>query len=248
MKRFFDVYMRLAGERFTEWPTDSNPLDGFYCLDLIAPKGSIKQDGLFADCSDGTKLVDAEAAVVDCGTLKVSKTEYEYIRNNFHNQQCDFILIDINDASFIAGAFGLKVSVVLLAESGESQVIKLSASGEQGIDGSAKVILYDTSDEGIIHGVIYASDGVTPVEGALVEATYNATTFDNTSDKEGNYILAVNPNKSEYEISVTKDGGWEWDTVSGVVPSPDVVADIVAKVDEGMRKKSQRGAQLKIKN
>lgn len=227
MKRYFDVYIRAAATAID--PDDIaagvNVLDGWDRLELLDAKASLKLEPVEVELGDGTKLVDGEKLTFECGTLQVDSTEWGYLRDTFDNKKCDLLFYDPADNTLLAAAYQLQVSVTLLATSGETELIKLTGvrnMSSAGFDDTVVLMAPGvTVDTALVTGVVYAEDGVTPVEGVLVhmEDRYHIA-YEDTTDADGQYLVAILAGV-EYKYTLSKTGGWAWAADVTITPTKD---------------------------
>lgn len=238
MKQYFDIYIRPAGSRIPldELESVANILENWDRLEYPELKGSIKISPQTVELGDGTLGVDGEKVEVESGTFRCDAVEHEYLRNTFHNKICDVLFYNPQSQTIVAAAYGLKMTVSHIVSSGESRVIKLTASRSLGVgavESGSVAILHDTSglQTVLITGTVYDEDGITPVDEAIVSVSVNLVTYEDTTDKDGKYLVLVRGGIDDptANISVLK-GGKTWTAKNNVVLDPysDNVIDFVA--------------------
>lgn len=213
MTRFYDIYIRLAGAQITDEDLAlGNVLEGFDKLDLPQEGNRFWLEAILLQLGDGTQYVDGEKANVTTGTHRVDVAEYNWLRDTFHNQSCDVLFYDPADNTIMVIVYGVKLNVATTAESGKSAVITLS--GSRNWNDANVTYLSDATMElyGNLNGKVYAEDGVTPVEGVEVELVIGGTSFSDTTDKDGEYIIAAPI--GEVSFTPTKTGGWVFPEVT----------------------------------
>jgi hypothetical protein len=208
--RFFNVYIRRAEAPFSSFNLAANPLDGdlndWDRLELLADKPKIGLDPVNTPLGDGNQYSGAEKLQFEGGTMQVSKVEWEYLRTAFHNQLCDVLMYDPTDDSFIIAAFGLKLVMTLIVESGTMQTIKVTGERTTSTDAASKLLLGTNTYACQISGKVTLLDGVTPVVQAVVTITLTspARAYTDTTDKDGNYQMMVEvPNGSSTNATFT---------------------------------------------
>lgn len=212
MKMYFDVYIRPMGEPFfpgMAFDPNMNFLNGWDRLELLDDQLKLTIDGVSKALGDGTQIYDAEKAEFETGTLKVSDSEWTYLRNTYHGTACDVLLLDPNNQNFFVAAFNVRLSVTKILESGQSIVIKIKGKGEKAISEdyseSHLVCVDQTGGTALIRGIIYAVGGTTPITGATVQIQKGATILTDTSDDNtGEYLLIATA--GTWTFTVTKSG------------------------------------------
>lgn len=215
--KFFNVYIRRAEQPFSSFNLTANTLEGdlndWDRLELQEERARLGLEPLVDQLGDGCQYTGAEKLIFEGGTLQVSKAEYEYLRSAFHNQACDVLFYDPNDDSFIEAAFGLRIEIRHIAESGPTQVIKISGSRTTSIAVTSKLLIGSNSNACLISGKVLRADGVTPVSQADVSITGNpgsVRTYTEKTDKDGNYLIMAEtpalPTTVTYTYTVTKSG------------------------------------------
>jgi hypothetical protein len=232
MKRFFDVYIRAAAAAID--PTDIaagvNILDGFDRLELLDAGAKIISEPVEYALGDGTTISDGEKFSFECGTLRVDKAEWLYLRGAFDNKKCDVLFYDPSDNTLLVAAYRLQVAVTLLATSGETMLIKLTGTRNMSNAGGTDTILLMapgvTVDTALVTGYVYAENGTTPVAGVLVHLEDgSANEYEDTTDVDGAYLIALKAGV-EYTYTLTKSGGWAWAADVTVTPTKDSETDI----------------------
>lgn len=210
--KYFDIYIRPAGTAFAAFALTANLLDTFDRLELPADKPKLTVDPVLAPVADGTDMVDAEKLSLECGTMRCTKAEFDYLRSTYHNKVCDFLMVDPDQDVFMVAAFRLKASVTMLISAGETIVIKISGSRQYALGATNTLLIGENTPSCIIQGFVYGTDGVTPLAGALVSIAIAspARTYTDTTDKDGNYLVMVEtpvtPTTTVATYTVTKSG------------------------------------------
>lgn len=207
MKRYFDTYIRIAGEIITDEAMSlGNVLDTFDRLYL--PKKGVKlsvEPGLI-EIGDGTQHTDEETVVFDGGTHRVDKAEYEYLRITYDNKLCDVMLYDPTDNTIVALAYGIVLKMSHISTSGESQIINITGTRKRESLGDKLVALKSltTLGMGILSGkVTNVADG-TSISGVTILIDVEGAPFEDTTDKDGYYLIALPA--GTYSVIVAKPG------------------------------------------
>jgi len=212
MKRFFDVYIRLAGAAVDWEGIDSgkNPLDGWDRLELLDAKAKLTLEGDQREIGDGTSLTTGEKVAFECATLRADATEWDYLRSTFGNKLCDIIFYDPASNELLLAAYGLRLQVTALSESSEPVLFKItgsrSFSSESTVD---HVVLANAQIEesvGLLSGTILDQDdaplaGVTVTMAAQIESP---PAWTDVTDKDGHYYIVAPA--GGYEIAFAKTG------------------------------------------
>lgn len=210
MKRFYEVYLRPAEGLLTSeailW--GGNVLDGWDRLELLDAGASMTEEPITRELGDGTTITEAFKVRVEVGTLNVTKTEYNYLRDIYNNKLADVFFMDNNDPQFGSAASFLRMKINTIAETAGSMLIKLVGEANYSVgaitSGYQKHTLInweEYSAAGILEGHVTTQGGV-PIKGVLVSATLDAQTFEDTTDKDGHYMLLLYP--ENYMVSATK--------------------------------------------
>ena len=219
--KFFDIYIRPAGTKLTAFVLDPNTLDGWDRLELLDEKAKLSVEPKLKACGDGTDIVDGEAISVECGTMRVEKAEYDYLRSTFHNKKCDVLMYDPQDDTFMIAIWGVKLAVTKMVESGSTIVIKVAGKKEYAVGAVNPWLLGSNTPTCMVSGIVYKRNGVTPVAGVTVEWDSDelSATVSDVTDKDGMYLMQVPtdeyPCKITAVVSATKSG-WVFPTSSAI--------------------------------
>lgn len=225
MKRYFDVYVRrqAAVIDLGEIASGVNILEGFDRLELLDAGAKISLDSAKKDLGDGTTYADGEKVEFECGTLKVTKAEWEHLREQLHNRKCDILFFDPLDNTILVIAYRVQVAVTLLATAGETYMIKLSGTRNMSNTGATDTIVLMAPGVGgnyaLVTGVVTDAGGE-PIQGAHVTLTDETNeSWSAETDAEGRYQIYVPA--GDYVIAATLAG----------YSFPELV-DITATVDD----------------
>lgn len=208
MKRFFDVYIRKATTLLDMADVEAgvNILEGFARLQLLDAGAKLSLEPVLRDLGDGTSCADGETLAFECGTLKVSKAEWDWLREEFHNQKCDVLFFDPLDNTLLVAAYRIQVNVILTAEGGESYMIKLHGKRNMSNTGATDTVLLLApgleAERGLLTGHVFDEDGQ-PIEGAIISAEGDDEAWGAESDKDGNYLLYLPAGK--YDVACEAD-------------------------------------------
>ena len=208
MKRFFDVYLRKASTLIDMDDVDQgkNILEGFDRLELLDAGAKLSLEPVLRDLGDGTSYADGETLAFECGTLKVSKAEWDWLREEFHNQKCDVLFFDPLDNTLLVAAYRIQVNVILTAEGGESYMIKLHGKRNMSNTGATDTVLLLApgleAERGLLTGHVFDEAGK-PIEGASIVAEADSEDWGAESDKDGNYLLYLPAGK--YDVTCKAD-------------------------------------------
>ncbi len=214
--RFTDIYIRPAGQPFTDITLFAvegnlgNLLDTWERLTFIkrAPNFEIGPD-VTEDYNDGTTGVASEKISLEFATFRTDKVHYDYLRT-LHNTKVDLLWFDTADDSFISVAFGLALSVYPVAVTNESAIIKLTAARTFSVNTPQDTIflLGQLSPYGVISGYVYRPGGITPDAGVVVSVTGTPGTFADVTDANGFYQIYVDahPAGTTYTFTLTRSG------------------------------------------
>lgn len=193
---FYDIYIR---------PTNSAKFDaaasqffsGVDRMELLDAGATLTTEPISRDLGDGTQIVMAETLVFTAATLKVTRKEYEYLRDVYHNSMIDVLLMDPNSRSIAFAAYRLKNSVFLESQSGDVSLIKFAAKATVPLDSAfTKIhVITDMHTMAMIVGTITNPHGI-PIPNASVMYIPDAGSSvapEDLSDKDGNYLLNVPP-------------------------------------------------------
>jgi hypothetical protein len=192
-KRYYSIAIRPA------WllpPADGfspdNLLD-FDQLELPAPSATFTDEGIPVDVGDGTQYWDGRKISIEVGTMRVDSTEYAYLRDVFHGKATDVLLYDPEQPDMMILAFGMKLSLAKLVESGQTIICKLSGSREMGIDANPNLVQYGgSSDLATVYGTVIDKDSGMPIPGAEIWLICNSDiAFESKTDKDGNFVFVA---------------------------------------------------------
>jgi hypothetical protein len=241
MKQYFDVYIRLGGARIPldDLESVANIVDSWDRLEFPELKASIKISPQTVELGDGTQGVDGEKVEVESGTFRCDIAEHNYLRDTFHNQICDVLFHNPQSQEIVAVAYGLKVTVSHIVSSGESRVIKLAGARSLGVGAveSGTVVIMaslDVYNTVLLTGTVYESDGVTPVEGAIVSVTVGTNVYEDETDKDGKYLILARDAENGMSLEVACIKGGKLLAAKQIVIDiyRDNVLDMVAKKGE----------------
>lgn len=237
--KFFDIYIRPAGTKLTDFVLDPNTLNGWDRLELLDEKAKVFVEPKLKACGDGTDIVDGEMISVECGTMRVEKTEYDYLRSTFHNKKCDVLMYDPQDDTFMIAIWGVKLAVTKMVESGSTIVIKIAGKKEYAVGAVNPWLLGSNTPSCLISGTVYKKDGTTPLAGATVnwECAALSVSITDVTDKDGKYLIQslsrVYNLKNSGVVSATKAGGWIFTSIPSfeITQNGEYIVDIVATTD-----------------
>lgn len=131
--KYFDVYIRQAGARFTEGTTilTSNVLVGWDKIGIAPEKSAVRAEPITTPVGDGTSICDGFNLVVETGEKTVDRWWFDNLRLLYHNQLCDFLFIDHEQEEYVMAVFGMKCQVYLNVVSGESVTIAIGGTGQK---------------------------------------------------------------------------------------------------------------------
>ncbi len=206
MKMYYDIYLRPAGTIFTTFPLTSNILSGWDRLELPDDQMKLAAEGILKTLGDGTALCESEKIDLETGTLAVEGWLWAYLRSTYHKVVCDVLLMDSSNQSFLAAAFQIRLSVTKILESGNSIIIKIKGTHENGLNGTNPgIILGATTGSALIRGIIYDIDAITPLDGASVQIVSGGTTLTDLTDATGEYLFIAGAPLT-WTYTVTKSG------------------------------------------
>ncbi len=193
---FYDIYIRPTNsEKFDA--SDTTFFAGVDRIELLDAGATLTTEPISRDLGDGTQIVVAETLVFTAATLKVTRNEYEYLRDVFHNSMIDVLLMDPNSRSIAFAAYRLKNSVFLESQSGDVSLIKLAAKATVPLDSAfTKIhVISDMHTMAMIAGTI-TDTYATPIPNASVmyiPGYGGGFAPEDLSDNNGNYLLNVPP-------------------------------------------------------
>lgn len=125
---YYQVFIRpTQGMALT--PTALFSMEEYDQLDLVDEALSL----LFADpkiraLADGTGRVTEETVNFECGSLRVDKLEYDYLRDIFNNTLSDVLLFSPGSDPAAIEVIGIRLHVKLLAQAKDDCLIQISGT------------------------------------------------------------------------------------------------------------------------
>lgn len=231
MKLYYCVYMRPAGTEIAGTsPALGNILDGWDKLDLVPTGTKLTIEPENRDMGDGTQYTEAEVIKLETSTLRVDKAEYAYLRSTYHNVRCDAMLFDPASHLVVAIVYGMKIKVSKLVENDQSVVVKLDGMRKMADANITVLTPASLEDYSILSGIVYAHDGVTPVPGVAISITVSTVDYEDTTDKDGQYLICLPIGAHTFTPTLT--GGWVFPkTTITAIEDQEVVTNIEADTD-----------------
>jgi len=205
MRRFYEVFVRLAGTPLTEIDLATDVLAEWDQLELPDEVARITlAQGVVKMLSTGQGMTETEVVEIEVGTLRVSKEEWEYLRATFNNKRVDVLLVDPENTDLVVCGWGIQVNVVKVAESGNTIIGKVMGKREissEVTESALSVLAAEPS--GILWGYVQTGGGE-PITGVVVTATGGGYTINDTVDKDGMYLLLLK--LGNYDVGAAKNG------------------------------------------
>jgi len=205
MRRFYEVFVRLAGTPLAEVDLATDVLAEWDQLELPDEVARITLvQGVVKMLSTGQGLTETEVVETEVGTLRVSKEEWDYLRAAFNNKRVDVMLVDPENTDMVVCAWGIQVNVVKLAESGNTITVKVIGKREisSEVTGAALSVLA-AEPSGILWGYV-RNEGGEPITEVGVTATGGGYTIGDMADKDGMYLLLLK--LGTYYVCAVKSG------------------------------------------
>lgn len=168
---FYEVFIRpTQGTGLT--PESSFSMDEYDKLDLVDESLS----ALFADprirnLADGTGRVTEETLNFECGSLRVDKVEYDYLRDIFNNTLSDVLLFSPGSNPATIEIIGMRLHVKLLSTSGEECMIQISGTLKIAPENADSRVIVSASwpqEESDLLVITVIDSSGAPVAGAVV--------------------------------------------------------------------------------
>lgn len=203
---YYEVFIRpTAGTAGSA--TAIHTLEDYDQLDLVDEALSL----LFADpkiraLADGTGRVTEETVNFECGSLRVDKLEYDYLRDIYNNTLVDVLLYSPGSDPAAIEVIGIRLHVKLLAKSKEECLIQISGTlntAPEKADTRVAVVADLTLGADILICTVLDVDG-NPLSGVYVNDNQLITSFPPT-DKDGRAI-ALGKDFGYVEYSAVKAG------------------------------------------
>ena len=224
---YYQVFIRpTAGTAVTAGSaTATHTLEEYDQLDLVDEALSL----IFADpkiraLADGTGRVTEETLNFECGSLRVDKVEYDYLRYIFNNTLSDVLLFSPGSDPAAIEVIGIRLHVKLLAQAKDDCLIQISGTLNVAPEKSdTRVAVVGSWPEAPAILICTVLDAVgNPLSGVVVSNSQIITSFPPT-DKDGRAI-ALGKETGNVEFSAVKAG---YTFPSTTVDIPDLGGDIV---------------------
>ena len=201
---YYQVFIRpTAGTAGSA--TATHTLEEYDQLDLVDEALSL----LFADpkiraLADGTGRVTEETVNFECGSLRVDKLEYDYLRDIFNNTLSDVLLFSPGSDPAVIEVIGIRLHVKLLAQAKDDCLIQISGTlnvaPEKADTRVAVVGEWPKQGTDILICTVLDADG-NPLSGVGVTDNNCVIQFPPT-DKDGRAIaLGLDPGNVEFFAS-----------------------------------------------
>jgi len=219
---YYQVFIRpTAGTAGSA--TATHTLEEYDQLDLVDEALSL----IFADpkiraLADGTGRVTEETLNFECGSLRVDKVEYDYLRDIFNNTLSDVLLYSPGSDPAAIEAIGIRLHVKLLAQAKDDCLIQISGLlnvAPEKSDTRVAVVADLTLGADILICTVLDVDG-NPLSG--VEVTGGVALFFPPTDKDGRAI-ASGKEFGNIDFSASK-AGYTFPSTTVYIPG---IGDIV---------------------
>lgn len=203
---YYQVFIRpTAGTASSA--TATHDLTDYDQLDLVDEALSLLYtDPKIRALADGTGRVTEETLNFECGSLRVDKVEYDYLRDIYNNTLSDVLLYSPGSDPAAIEAIGIRLHVKLLAKSKEECLIQISGTlnaAPEKADTRVAVVADLTLGADILICTVLDADG-NPLSGVYVSDNA-AITFFPPTDKDGRAI-ALGKDLGYVEYNAVKAG------------------------------------------
>lgn len=227
---YYEVFIRpTAGTAGSA--TEFFNLGDYDQLDLVDEALSL----LFADpkiraLADGTGRVTEETVNFECGSLRVDKLEYDYLRDIFNNTLSDVLLFSPGSDPAAIEVIGIRLHVKLLAQAKDDCLIQISGTlnlAPEKSDTRVMVVGNWLDGYSILIVTVLDSDG-NPLSGAEV-TDWSSIIFPPT-DKDGRAIT-LGATSGSVDISTSK-AGYTFPSTDVYIPGAGGIVEFTIQAEE----------------
>lgn len=206
-------------------------LDDYDQLDLVDEALSL----IFADpkiraLADGSGRVTEETVNFECGSLRVDKLEYDYLRDIFNNTLSDVLLFSPGSDPEAIEVIGIRLHVKLLAQAKDDCLIQISGTLNAAPEkADTRVAVVGDWPQGldILICTVLDADG-NPLSG--VDVTDIVTTCFPPTDKDGRAItIGLNVGNTEFFAS---KAGYTFPSTTVYVPGLGDIVEFTIQAEE----------------
>jgi len=228
---YYQVFVRpTAGTAGSA--TATHHLEEYDQLDLVDEALSL----LFADpkiraLADGTGKVTEETVNFECGSLRVDKLEYDYLRDIFNNTLSDVLLFSPGSDPAAIEVIGIRLHVKLLAQAKDDCLIQISGTlnvAPEKSDTRVAVVADWPHAPAILICTVLDADG-NPLSGVDVSDSQLTTSFPPT-DKDGRAI-ALGKELGYVEYIAVK-AGYTFSSTTVNIPDLGDIVEFTIKANE----------------